>query len=425
MYWLIENQNQLEELYSSDLEEAFIEIIPYSNEIHPVENQICAVYIRPLNSTKGYIASVSHSETLSLNIREVKRLICKFKRIYVKDKKEFLHYFALHTLYDITLQQPTYIPEYTQTHNWFYHKYKGKKDINRIIPIVKHYEYCEKTFNNLKNRINEPINNFYNHKATVVFNAIERSGIRINREKFESHFHILDSNTIYSQFNFKTLTGRPSNKFGGVNYAALNKENGDRECFLPSNDLLFELDINAYHPTLLSNLVGYDFGERDIHQSFAEMYQVDYKKAKELTFKQLYGGVFDQYKELEFFKKVQVYTDDLWARFQNDGFVECPISNHVYKRDELQDMKPQKLLNYLLQNLETANNINIIWEMFQLLKGKNTKLILYTYDSFTFDVDKTEKDTMIKIMDIFKKYKLKIKCEWGVNYGEMVPIKQC
>jgi hypothetical protein len=259
----------------------------------------------------------------------------------------------------------------------------------------------------------------------VVFNAIERSGIRINREKFESHFHILDSNTIYSQFNFKTLTGRPSNKFGGVNYAALNKENGDRECFLPSNDLLFELDINAYHPTLLSNLVGYDFGERDIHQSFAEMYQVDYKKAKELTFKQLYGGVFDQYKELEFFKKVQVYTDDLWARFQNDGFVECPISNHVYKRDELQDMKPQKLLNYLLQNLETANNINIIWEMFQLLKGKNTKLILYTYDSFTFDVDKTEKDTMIKIMDIFKKYKLKIKCEWGVNYGEMVPIKQC
>ena len=104
MYWLIEKQNQLEELYSSDLEEAFIEIIPYSNEIHPVENQICAVYIRPLNSTKGYIASVSHSETLSLNIREVKRLISKFKRVYVKDKKEFLHYFTLHTLYDITLQ---------------------------------------------------------------------------------------------------------------------------------------------------------------------------------------------------------------------------------------------------------------------------------------------------------------------------------
>tara|TARA_R110000751_G_scaffold112893_1_gene212022 strand:+ start:57 stop:1319 length:1263 start_codon:yes stop_codon:yes gene_type:complete len=416
MYWLIENQNQLEELYSSDLEEAFIEIIPYSNGIHPVENQICAVYIRPLNSTKGYIASISHSETLSLNIREVKRLISKFKRIYVRDKKEFLHYFILQNLYDITLQQPTYIPEYTQTHSWFYNKYKDKKDINRIIPIVKHYEYCEKTFNNLKNRIDEPINEFYNNQATVVFNAIERSGIQVNREKFESRFHLLDSDTVYSQFNFKTLTTRPSNRFKGVNYAAINKTNGDRQCFIPSNDLLFELDISAYHPTLLANLIGYDFCGRDIHQAFAEMYQVDYKKAKELTFKQLYGGVFDQYKDLEFFKKVQVYTDDMWARFQNEGFVECPISKYVYRNDVLEDMKPQKLLNYVLQNLETATNVRILWEIFKVLRGKNTKLILYTYDSFLFDLDNSERELLKEVIKIFKKYKLQVKHSYGDTY---------
>ena len=416
MYWLIENQNQLEELYSSDLEEAFIEIIPYSNGIHPVENQICAVYIRPLNSTKGYIASISHSETLSLNIREVKRLISKFKRIYVRDKKEFLHYFILQNLYDITLQQPTYIPEYTQTHSWFYNKYKDKKDINRIIPIVKHYEYCEKTFNDLKNRIDEPINDFYNNQATVVFNAIERSGIQVDREKFESRFHLLDSDTVYSQFNFKTLTTRPSNRFKGVNYAAINKTNGDRQCFIPSNDLLFELDISAYHPTLLANLIGYDFCGRDIHQAFAEMYQVDYKKAKELTFKQLYGGVFDQYKDLEFFKKVQVYTDDMWARFQNEGFVECPISKYVYRNDVLEDMKPQKLLNYVLQNLETATNVRILWEIFKVLRGKNTKLILYTYDSFLFDLDNSERELLKEVIKIFKKYKLQVKHSYGDTY---------
>ena len=416
MYWLVENQNQLEELYSSGLEEAFIEIIPYSNGIHPVENQICAVYIRPLNSTKGYIASISHSETLSLNIREVKRLISKFKRIYVRDKKEFLHYFILQNLYDITLQQPTYIPEYTQTHSWFYNKYKDKKDINRIIPIVKHYEYCEKTFNNLKNRIDEPINEFYNNKATVVFNAIERSGIQVDREKFESRFHLLDSDTVYSQFNFKTLTTRPSNRFKGVNYAAINKTNGDRQCFIPSNDLLFELDISAYHPTLLANLIGYDFCGRDIHQAFAEMYQVDYKKAKELTFKQLYGGVFDQYKDLEFFKKVQVYTDDLWARFQNEGFVECPVSKHIYKNDVLEDMKPQKLLSYVLQNLETATNVRILWEIFKVLRGKNTKLILYTYDSFLFDLDNSERELLREVIKIFKKYKLQVKHSYGDTY---------
>ena len=67
--------------------------------------------------------------------------------------------------------------------------------------------------------INEPINEFYNNRATVVFNAIEQSGLRVNREEFESRFHLLDSEYTYTQFNFKTLTGRPSNRFKGVNYA--------------------------------------------------------------------------------------------------------------------------------------------------------------------------------------------------------------
>ena len=35
----------------------------------------------------------------------------------------------------------------------------------------------------------------------------------------------------------------------------------------------------------------------------AEVYKVDYEKSKELTFKQLYGGVFKEYENLEFFKK--------------------------------------------------------------------------------------------------------------------------
>ena len=416
MNWLIESQDQLEELYNSGFEKAFVEIIPFSNKVHPVENDVCAIYIRPLNSTKGYIASIDHSETLSLDIDEVKRVLDKFKRVYVRDKKEFLHYFILKGLYDITLTQPPYIQEYTQTHSYFYQKHPNKKDINRIIPIVKHYEYCEKTFEDLKDRINEPINEFYNNRATVVFNAIERSGLRVDRKEFESRFHLLDSEYVYSQFNFKTLTTRPSNRFGGVNYAAINKENGDRKCFIPRNDVLFELDISAYHPTLLANLVGYDFGGGDIHAAFAEMYGVDYQKAKELTFKQLYGGVFDQYKDLEFFKKVQVYTDELWEAFQENGWIECPISGYQFIEGNLDDMKPQKLLNYVLQNLETSTNVCILWEIFRLLKGCNTKLVLYTYDSFLLDLDKNEKQVIKEILEIFKNKKLQVKYSYGDTY---------
>jgi hypothetical protein len=32
-------------------------------------------------------------------------------------------------------------------------------------------------------------------------------------------------------------------------------------------------------------------------------------------------------------------------------------------------------------------NVVILWEILKLLRGKNTKLVLYVYDSFLLDVD--------------------------------------
>ena len=146
------------------------------------------------------------------------------------------------------------------------------------------------------------------------------------------------------------------------------------------------------------------------------MYGVDYKKAKELTFKQLYGGVFDQYKNLEFFKMVQAYTDDLWDTFQYQGWIKMPQSGYILRKDDTQDMKPQKLLNYVLQNLETSTNIRILWEILKSLRGKKTKLVLYTYDAFLLDLDKEEKDIVNVIKNIIKSYKLASKISYGDTY---------
>ena len=417
MFWLVESKIQFEQFSNANWKDVFIEIIPSSYLLHPTQNGICALYIKPLVSTKGFIVPLHHSETLSIDMTDINAMLQKFNSIYVRDKKEFLHYLPLKGLFDINQQNPPYIPELLQTHNIFNKRYPNKKNINKIIPIVKHYEYCEEIYNNLKDKINEPINDFYNNKVSMVFNSIERSGIRVNREKFQSHFHDVDGEFIYTQYNYKTLTGRPSNKFKGVNYAALNKENKSRESFIPRNDSFYEFDIGAYHPTLLAKLVGYDFGDEDIHSAFAKMYGVDYKKAKELTFKQLYGGVFDQYKDLEFFKKVQVYTDNLWKEFNEKGWIECPISKHRFVKEKLDEMKPQKLLNYLLQNLETAMNVHILWEIIKLLQNKKTKLVLYTYDSFLFDVSKEEVEILDEIKELFNKHKLQIKTCYGNNYN--------
>jgi hypothetical protein len=106
--------------------------------------------------------------------------------------------------------------------------------------------------------------------------------------------------------------------------------------------------------------------------------------------------------------------------FNNSGQVIVPISGYCFKKDKLENMNPQKLLNYLIQNLETSFNINIMWDIFKVLKGKKTKLILYVYDSFLFDWVDSEKEVLQDILEIFNKYGLKIKVKQGSNYQELI-----
>ena len=82
-------------------------------------------------------------------------------------------------------------------------------------------------------------------------------------------------------------------------------------------------------------------------------------------------------------------------------------------------MNPQKLLNYLLQATETDMNVVMLWEIIKILKRKNTKLVLYVFDSFLLDVDKDEKNIINEILEVFKKYKFNVKMVTGENYGEM------
>jgi hypothetical protein len=418
MFWLVENKEQFERLQNSSFKEAFVEIIPNNPYQHPVQNSICAFYVRPIQGTKGYILPLTHSECESLFEDEVYLYLKGLDKIYVRDKKEFLHYTILKQLIDITLELPPYILPQTTAHTILYNRFPELLTINQIVPITKHYEVCEQVYDDLEHRINTAVNPFYNDKATLVFNAIERSGLKINKNEFEKHFHeVQDNEFVFTSYNFKTLTTRPSNKFNGVNYAALNKENGCRKSFIPRNDEFMEFDISAYHPTLSAKLIGYDFGSGDIHQRFASMYGVDYNKAKELTFKQLYGGVFEQYKDLEYFKKIQVYIDELWENYTKNGWIEAPISGYQFCEWNLENMNPQKLFNYVLQNMETSVNVEILFHIFKLLKGKNTKLVLYTYDSFLFDVDNKELQVLEQIKEVFDKFKLRIKEKNGSTYN--------
>jgi hypothetical protein len=423
MFWLVETKEQLREFVNEDFKEVFVEVIPYHNHIHPALNDLSLVYIRPTYDTKGYMLCVDHSETMSIGKTYIEKILQHTDTVYVRDKKSFLYYFQLNKVVDIsslknidTTLEPVF--------DIFYRLHANKQDINKIIPVSKHYEVCENIYNKLQQVILNPkpeYVKFYN-KGALAFFGIEKNGIKINKDKFYKYYepnnesYSIYNDRIFTQYNLNTTTRRPSNAFNSINFAALKKDNHSRSSFIPSNNEFLEIDISAYHPTLAAKLVGYEFNNPDIHSEFAALYNVDYKTAKELTFKQLYGGVFKEYQHLEFFQKVQKYTSKAWEEFERNRIFTAPVSNYIFEKDKLENMNPQKLFNYILQNLETSTNIQILLKIHKVLANKNTKIVLYTYDSFLLDWDEDEEQELEQIKDIFKEQNLLIKISRGRNY---------
>lgn len=424
MFWLIEKDLQIEYLINKKYEEVFVEVISYNDNLHPILNDVSLIYYKPLKSNKGFMLCIDHSESLNTDKTLIDTLLTQTSRIWVRDKKKTLYYLPIKNLYDVNLIDTPYEPALTPTHIYFQNKYPEYKKINKLIPISKHYELCEDIYNNVKHNFDKELPSyfeFYNNKATLAFFGIEKNGITINENIFYEHFkpnqsfYSIQDSKIYTNYNLYTTTRRPSNAFNGINFAALNKENGSRKSFIPQNHRFVEIDISAYHPHLAANLVGYDFGDQDVHQVFADMYGVSYDESKNLTFKQLYGGVFREYENLEYFQLIKQYINNIWEEFNNSGKVITPISGYCFEKSKLDNMNPQKLFNYILQNYESSNNVHILMDIHKLLKGKNTKLILYTYDSVLIDYDDEEK-LFNSIKNIFKKHNLKIKVKNGTNY---------
>jgi len=423
MFWLIETEEHLEVLQQKIIKEAFVEIVPYHDYIHPALNKASLVYIRPFNDTKGYMLCIDHSETFSLNKTVVNSILQKIGRVWVQDKKQALFYFPIKCLADLSIFSPPYIQN-TKAHDYFYSKYPNYRETNKLIPVSKHYERCEHIYEHVHNVIPKELPSyfdFYNNKVTLAFFGIEKNGLKIDKYEFDKHyelnqeFYSIQDDRIYTNYNLATTTRRPSNSFNGVNFAAINKDNGSRRSYISSHGFI-EFDISAYHPTIVGRLLAYDFGVSDVHQAFADLYQTSYQEAKEITFKQLYGGVFKEYEHLEFFQQVKQFVENNWNEFNNTGQVTVPISGYVFEKDKLENMNPQKLFNYMLQNIESAINTRILIDIHKLLRGKKTKIVLYTYDSFLFELGDKEEGIELEINKVFEKYKLITKTKKGYDY---------
>ena len=429
MFYIIERKDQLDQLHIG--EDTFIHIIPTNENHHPALQNISLIYVRWIKGHKGYILCINHSESLSLSITDILDKLSKVNNLYVLDKKAVLHHFptlspqlidvqlisSYHTLQNINIEQYE-----SKVETDFKRKYYTEAP-STLIPIAKHYEKYENVYDHIEQTINkisedlEPYA-FLNHYVAPLFYNIEKQGIKLSKEPFIEHFKTLPNpkfsvskGKIYTQYNLNTLTGRPSNAFNGINFAALNKTNGERAAFIPENDFLVEIDFKAYHPTIIAKLAGYEFTGNIYDQLANEFSGSTPETIKELVFQQLYGGVRKDFQDKPFFKQVNDYTNQLWS---NDGAIGTQFGKR-FTKEMIENLTPQKLLNYIVQNTETIFNVVQFSAVMNLLKDKKTKIILYTYDSILLDYDSSE----ILLNCITSLLKFNHSTKTGHNYAEI------
>tara|TARA_R110000868_G_scaffold320909_12_gene581953 strand:+ start:388 stop:1083 length:696 start_codon:yes stop_codon:yes gene_type:complete len=226
----------------------------------------------------------------------------------------------------------------------------------------------------------------------------------------------------YCEYNPYSLTGRPSNHYNQVNYAALNKEDGTRKRFISRHKEkggLLEVDLSGFHLYLLYLICGLDFPE-DVYLELSKHYPKDVNP-KDHTFKQIYGGIHKDLLDIEPFSSINALAQSIYDKFMA-GTLKSLLFERPIATDLIEGSNQTKIFNYMLQNLETEFNSLIITELLQGLRETNTKLILYTYDSFLFDVNIDERDLIIDLIKkVFKEIPYKVKI--GKDYQNMKTIK--
>ena len=430
MHYIIETPEQLEFLKKhSCYDSCFVNIIPSNDLYHPKLTGISCVYYR-CSKTKGYILPINHTESFNLDWNLVLDFIKKHRIIHVLDKKSH-DYFLPDSIvctdvnFKILNNGKDAIKSHefnTVTHNYFYRQHYFRNNVNSLISISKHYEKWESIYPLIENYLDNKVDRYFDYEYTGVFKTIEESGIKISPSKFKNYFETnhddfsITKNKIHTKFNLYNITTRPSNAFNNVNFAALPKENGARQSFIPSNDILVEFDFSAYHPSIISKLVNYDLGDKP-YQHLAEVMGVDEVEAKEITFQNLYGGIRPELRDKPYFKEINDFISQLWKDFNSLGFIFIG-GFRILSKENISDPSPQKLFNYLIQSKETENNVAILTKLFNYLEDKKTKIIMYTYDSILFDFSKSDgKQCLVDIKSIIEESGFKTKFQYGQNYG--------
>ena len=418
---IFENKKDLKS-FLNDFKTKDCIIIPIKEDTnkHPQQTGLSLLYFDFFG--KEYVLPINHNESINIDLPNLKSNTKK----YTNNKNKLLHLLDLENVIDVNMihymksGEPIDFEECeTNAHSFLNMKYYKKTDVNTVIPILKHVDRCRRYTKILKDIIEKSgdyVNMSYNDEVSDNLLHIEKNGL------------MTTTGYVFSEYNLFTSTGRPSNRFGGINFAALNKKDGSRERFISryKNGVLVEMDFDAYHLRLIADKIDYEFPQGSVHEHMAKFYGVSYEEAKGLSFQYLYGHIPQDVIEINpYFFKVNEYIQGLWNIYKNNDFIESDIyKRQIFKRN-LKDMNANKLFNYTIQLMETENNMKALSALIPKLTKYETKLILYSYDSFLFDFNMSDGlDCLKEIKTTLEQEKYPVKVSWGINYHEMKDITE-
>ncbi len=416
---IIDNKEDLQKLRSK-LHSDNVNCVPILSDtnFHPKKNRISLLYFEI--DSEEFILPINHCESV-----RVKPFDFKFDfKFNVLDKKSFLHLISeeldvtdINLKYYLSTNQQLNVDELeTNAHHFYNRKYYKSMWINDVIPIMKHLEYCRKIVSKIKD-MNETHDEYDKDLNNALYH-IESNGIQTT------------TGIEYTSYNPFTSTGRPSNSFSGINYAALNKKDGSRERFISrfgKDGMLVEMDFDAYHLRLIGEVIGYKFPKGSVHEHMAKFYGCDYDEAKSLSFKYLYGFIPDDIKKINpFFEKVSDFIDKLWKDYKSTKTLTSNIYSRRIMGYNLHEMNKNKLFNYMIQTLETENNISILNKLIPSFVSQKSKLVLYNYDSFLVDFSNEDGiDFLRNIKETIEQNgKYPVKVSRGLNYDNMKDITE-
>ena len=210
-------------------------VIPIFKEpfLHPLHenNGLSALWVQEDINDKPFFIIQKHPDSDKI-LEDYKWLDEEF--IITPDKKILNHFYKFKNVTDINYLYWDETGKPFEKHinnnaiDFLSNKFYNVKKLNEIIPLSKHNEYCSDIYEAMIGTHTSHLidwNENYMNDVVKAFTSIEKNGIKVSDDicdifdmRVKKH---ISNGKLYSQYNLWTTTGRPSNSFGSVNFAAL------------------------------------------------------------------------------------------------------------------------------------------------------------------------------------------------------------